>query len=77
MAMITLTALTTSMLMSQLCMNPHRSTRLRATVPRTRMAPRMSARRRRVVRKTQASARPRFLKSSLVMTSSVSQLEYS
>ena len=58
-------------------MKPQRSTRLRATVPSTRTEPRRSARRMRVVRKTAARAIPRFLKSSLVITSSVSQLEYS
>ena len=75
--MMMLTALTTSMVMSQAAMKPQTSTRLRATVARTRTEPRMSARRTRVVRKTQARARPRFLKSSLVMTSSVSQFAYS
>ena len=96
MAMMTLTALTTSMVSPQKCMYPHRSTyesicltimvtsELRiantsviATQKRTMRDPRKFARRKRVVRKTQARAIPRLRNSSLVITSSVSQLLYS
>ena len=52
-------------------------TRVTATQTRTMTEPRKFARRRSVVAKTQAKAIPRFLSSSLVITSSVSQLLYS